>query len=111
MKPRHIAYIIWIVIALLGVVCWAVPAGGFSIGGWTLRWPTLAEALDLEVDSTLVDELGILNTIDVYNKKTNDDTILQDDNEIVNKFTTLLKSTRNLILTGAPGTGKTYLAK
>ena len=57
------------------------------------------------------DELGILNTIDVYNKKTNDETILQDDNEIVNKFTTLLKSTRNLILTGAPGTGKTYLAK
>lgn len=57
------------------------------------------------------DELGILNTIDVYNKKTNDDTILQDDNEIVNKFTALLKSTRNLILTGAPGTGKTYLAK
>ena len=61
MRPRHIAYIIWIVIALLGVVCWAVPAGGFSVGGWTLRWPTLAEALDLEVDSTLVDELGILN--------------------------------------------------
>lgn len=30
---------------------------------------------------------------------------------LVNKFTTLLKSTRNLILTGAPGTGKTYLAK
>lgn len=57
------------------------------------------------------DELGILNTIDVYNKKTNDETILQDDNEIVNKFTALLKSTRNLILTGAPGTGKTYLAK
>lgn len=57
------------------------------------------------------DELGILNTIDVYNKKTNDETILQDDNEIVNKFTTLLKSTRNLILAGAPGTGKTYLAK
>jgi lysophospholipase L1-like esterase/ribonuclease HI len=35
------------VIALLGVVCWAVPAGGFSIGKWTLRWPTLAEALEL----------------------------------------------------------------
>jgi 5-methylcytosine-specific restriction endonuclease McrBC GTP-binding regulatory subunit McrB len=30
---------------------------------------------------------------------------------LVSKFTTLLKSTRNLILTGAPGTGKTYLAK
>jgi hypothetical protein len=49
------------VIALLGVVCWAVPAGGFSVGGWTLRWPTLAEALDLEEDSTPVDELDILN--------------------------------------------------
>ena len=48
-------------IALLGVVCWAVPAGGFSVGGWTLRWPTLAEALDLEEESTPVDELDILN--------------------------------------------------
>ena len=47
MKPRHIAYIIWIIIALLGVVCWMVPEDGFSIGKHTLRWPTLAEALDL----------------------------------------------------------------
>ncbi len=47
MKPRHIAYIIWIIIALLGVVCWMVPKDGFSIGKYTLRWPTLAEALDL----------------------------------------------------------------
>ena len=47
MKPRHIAYIIWIFIALLGVVCLVVPNDGFSIGKYTLRWPTLAEALDL----------------------------------------------------------------
>ena len=47
MKPRHIAYIIWIIIALLGVVCLVVPNDGFSIGKYTLRWPTLAEALDL----------------------------------------------------------------
>ena len=47
MKPRHIAYIIWIIIALLGVVCWMVPEDGFSIGKYTLRWPTLAEALEL----------------------------------------------------------------
>lgn len=47
MKPRHIAYIIWTVIALLGVVCWVVPDGGWHIGKWNLRWPTLAEALDL----------------------------------------------------------------
>ena len=47
MRPRHIAYIIWIVIALLGVICLIVPNDGFSIGKYTLRWPTLAEALDL----------------------------------------------------------------
>ena len=52
MKARYIAYIIWTVIALLGVVCAIVPQDGFSIGKWTLRWPTLAEALDLENDTT-----------------------------------------------------------
>lgn len=36
---------------------------------------------------------------------------MESQNCNINKFTTLLKSTRNLILTGAPGTGKTYLAK
>ena len=48
MKPRQIAYIIWTVIALLGVVCWLVPDGGWHIGKWNLRFPTLAQALDLE---------------------------------------------------------------
>ena len=52
MKARHIAYIIWTVIALLGIVCAIVPQDGFSIGKWTLRWPTLTEALDLEKDTT-----------------------------------------------------------
>ena len=47
MKARHIAYCIWTVIALLGVVCLVVPEGGWHIGKWNLRWPTLAEALDL----------------------------------------------------------------
>lgn len=36
---------------------------------------------------------------------------MESQNCNIEKFTTLLKSTRNLILTGAPGTGKTYLAK
>ena len=47
MKARHIAYCIWTVIALLGVISWVVPDGGWHIGKHTLRWPTLAEALDL----------------------------------------------------------------
>lgn len=45
MKPRHISYIIWIVITLLGLFCWITPKGGFNIGNWTLKWPTLAKVL------------------------------------------------------------------
>ena len=59
MRPRHIAYIIWIVIALLGAVCLIVPEDGFSIGKYTLRWPTLAEALDLKEDSIANYDLAI----------------------------------------------------
>ena len=47
MKPRQIAYCIWTVIALLGVISLVVPEGGWHIGKWNLRWPTLAEALEL----------------------------------------------------------------
>ena len=47
MKARHIVYCIWTVIALLGVVSLVVPDGGWHIGKWNLRWPTLAEALEL----------------------------------------------------------------
>ena len=47
MKPRYIAYTIWLIIALLGGLCCLVPDGGWTIGSHTLRWPTLAEALDL----------------------------------------------------------------
>ena len=66
MKPRHIAYIIWIIIALLGVVCWAVPEDGFSIGKYTLRWPTLAEALELQltVDSLQLTVDSLQLTVD-----------------------------------------------
>lgn len=45
MKPRHITYIIWIVITILSIFCWITPKGGFKIGNWTLRWPTLAEVI------------------------------------------------------------------
>ncbi len=48
-------------IALLGVVCLVVPDGGWHIGKWNLRFPTLAEALDLKTDSLPDFELEILN--------------------------------------------------
>lgn len=46
-----------------------------------------------------------------FKKEFDEDMNIKEPSGLVNKFTTLLKSTRNLILTGAPGTGKTYLAK
>ena len=61
MRPRHIAYIIWTVIALLGVVCMVVPDGGWYIGKWNLRFPTLAEALDMKEDSMADVDLEILS--------------------------------------------------
>ena len=52
MKPKHIAYIIWTVIALLGVISSVVPNGGWHIGKWNLRFPTLVDVLELQtVDS------------------------------------------------------------
>lgn len=59
MKPRHIAYIIWTIIVLLGVVCLLVPDDGFSLGPYTLRWPTLAEALDLQEDTIQHVDFGL----------------------------------------------------
>lgn len=39
------------------------------------------------------------------------DPTMTQDNTLLDKYTNMLKNTHNLILTGAPGTGKTYLAR
>ena len=41
----------------------------------------------------------------------NEETRMDDHNDYLKKLINLLEENRNLILTGAPGTGKTYLAK
>ena len=71
MRPRHIAYIIWAVIALLGAVCLCVPQDGWHIGSWDLRFPTLTEALDLDQTS----DIFPLDTLDLA---TADTTITND---------------------------------
>lgn len=83
MRPRHIAYIIWTVIALLGVVCLVVPDGGWHIGKWNLRFPTLAEALDLQtIDGSLstVDTLLLaeVDTSDIGYRESDIETISED---------------------------------
>jgi len=44
-------------------------------------------------------------------KEPQGDTQMAQEDTLVKKYANLLKNTKNLILTGAPGTGKTYLAK
>ena len=51
MRPLKIALYIWSVIALLGVVCWIVPEDGWKPGDYTLRFPTLSQALDLDTEA------------------------------------------------------------
>ena len=69
MRPLKIALYIWSVIALLGVVCWIVPKDGWQLGDYTLRFPTLSQALDLDGEAIpdtsltiLPDSLEILST-------------------------------------------------
>lgn len=50
------------------------------------------------------------NNIEII-KKLDKIIAMQENKDYVNSFVSLLKSNHNLILTGAPGTGKTYLAK
>ena len=51
MRPLKIALYIWSVIALLGVVCWIVPEDGWKLGDYTLRFPTLSQAIDLDTEA------------------------------------------------------------
>ena len=44
-------------------------------------------------------------------KEPQGDSQMAQEDTLVKKYASLLKNTKNLILTGAPGTGKTYLAK
>ena len=50
------------------------------------------------------------NNIEII-KKLDKIIAMQENKDYVNSFVSLLKSNHNLILTGAPGTGKTFLAK
>lgn len=85
---------------------WSVCCKGRDLSNGRFEYkirPELEEAFE---------ETGVLEDLEVYEKDSkNNMKYDKKPSGLVNKFTTLLKSTRNLILTGAPGTGKTYLAK
>ena len=54
-------------------------------------------------------QMEVLNKLKDWLKQ--GDTQMPQEDTLVKKYANLLKNTKNLILTGAPGTGKTYLAK
>lgn len=59
---------------------------------------------------------GIQKTLTLYSNKTDDirriiDMLKENQNKVLNSTKQLVLNTHNLILHGAPGTGKTYLAK
>lgn len=89
MKPRRIAYIIWTVIALLGAICVIVPKDGWHIGSFDLRFPTLAEALDMDAEPTplpldTIEQLEpdtlstVRDTIVPLDTTTNHDTVVKE---------------------------------
>ena len=90
MRPRHIAYIIWTVIALLGVVCLVVPDGGWHIGKWNLRFPTLAEALDLQ---TIDGSLSTVDTLLLAEVDTSDIGYRESDIETISEDTVAIEDT------------------
>ena len=94
MRPRYIAYTIWITIALLGVVCTIVPESGWKIGTKTLQWPTLAEVLMIESDnSEILMDSTWLTMVDSTWLSVIDTTEIVSDTESVEKLTCLEDTT------------------
>lgn len=46
MRPSKVTLVIWIIIALLGAISYIAPQGGWTLGNWSFRWPTLTDMLD-----------------------------------------------------------------
>ena len=90
MKPRYIAYIIWITIALLGVVCTVVPDSGWQVGTKTLRWPTLAEVLMIDNDdSEILQDSTWLSMVDSTWLSVIDTTEIVSDTKTIEELTYL----------------------
>ncbi len=80
-----------------------------SQGGFNYLNPINAQTILDEAIKTNPNQIDTLEKIKEWLNQ--GDTQMTQENSLVKKYANLLKNTKNLILTGAPGTGKTYLAK
>lgn len=80
MRPSQICVIFWILIALLGGLCAIAPEGGWQIGSLHLRWPTLAEALDLH-EKTAETAPDAIDDIDMATTETDEPTTAEPTSE------------------------------
>lgn len=74
MRPFKVCIILWTIIALLAVLCCLVPSDGWHIGTKVLRWPTVAEMLEIPtpLDSLPHSDVMLSDSADLLSVVTND---------------------------------------
>lgn len=80
-----------------------------SQGGFNYLNPINAQTILDEAIKTNPNQIDTLEKIKEWLNQ--GDTQMTQEDTLVKKYANLLKNTKNLILTGAPGTGKTFMAK
>ena len=69
MKPRYIVLFIICLLAGLALLCISLPQGGIRVGGMTLRFPTLAEALAVPEEPADTDTVAALSPEEIMEQR------------------------------------------
>lgn len=75
-----------------------------------VKWYTI-DWSKINLPRNFSSRIGIFHPLDYAGKELVKKILQKQKGETMQKYTDLLKANKNLILTGAPGTGKTYLAR
>ena len=69
MKPRNIVFFIICLLAGLALLSVLFPRGGVRIGGTTLRFPALAEVLDVPEEPADTDSVAVLSPEEIMEQR------------------------------------------
>ena len=69
MKPRYIVLFIVCLLAGLALLCLSFPQGGIRVGGMTLRFPALAEALAVPEEPADTDTVAALSPEEIMERR------------------------------------------